>query len=106
MATVKVGCKIPNGIVANVDGSKVTLNGSNSSALVNGFGITEVDKEFFEAWLERHKDLKMVKRELVFAVDHAAKMDGATKEKQSEKTGLEPLKQDEPVKGAKKDSGE
>jgi len=106
MATVKVGCKIPNGIICAMGNQKVTINGANSSALVNGFGITDVDKEFFDAWLERHKDLKMVKRGLVFAVDHAAKMDGATKEKQSEKTGLERLDPEKPVKGAKKDSGE
>jgi hypothetical protein len=46
---------------------KVELNGSNSSLVVGGYGLTEnVDKKF-EAWLAVHADQPYVRKELVFA---------------------------------------
>lgn len=49
-------------------GYKVELNGSNSSIVVGGYGLTEnVDKEAFEAWLAVHADQPYVRKELVFA---------------------------------------
>jgi CTP:molybdopterin cytidylyltransferase MocA len=66
--TVTVGCKLPNGLILEQGEYKVELNGSNSSIVVGGYGLTEnVDKEAFEAWLAVHADQPYVRKELVFA---------------------------------------
>ena len=105
MATVKVACKLPNGLIIDHKGQRVTLNGANASQLVNGYGTTDVDKEFFDAWLAANKGQKLVKNGAVFGVESASKLEGATKERAGEKTGLEGLDSEKPAKGAKKDEG-
>lgn len=98
MATAKkgsiviVGCKLPNGLIAEVQGVEVKFNGLNTSQIVGGFGITEnVDAEFWDAWLEQNKYMPYVKGGFVFAHTEAASVKSEAKEKQGEKTGLEPL---------------
>lgn len=39
--TVTVGCKLPNGLILEQGAYKVELNGSNSSIVVGGYGLTE-----------------------------------------------------------------
>jgi len=68
MQTVTVGCKLPNGIVLHLGEKEQLINGSNSSVVIGGHGITEgVDKEFFDAWVEKNASLKFVKEGLIFA---------------------------------------
>ena len=94
--TVTVGCKLPNGLILEQGGYKVELNGSNSSLVVGGYGLTgNVDKEAFEAWLAVHADQPYVRKELVFAQAKA-------NENASEKTGLEGLDQNNPAPGIEK----
>ena len=103
--TIKVACKLPNGLIIDHDGHKHELAGANSSQLINGFGITDVDKEFFDKWLEANKAQKIVQNGIVFAVDHASKVEGATKERKGQKSGLEGLDHDKPTQGVKQEQG-
>ncbi|SEF31360.1 hypothetical protein ABL840_09155 [Variovorax sp. NFACC27] len=92
MATVVVGCKLPNGIILEKDDKRVVLRGANSATIVGGHGITEnVDKEFFDAWMASNKNLDFVRNGFVFAHEKAQSTTAEAKDRQDEKTGLEPL---------------
>ena len=43
MSKVTVGCRFPNGLILTVGKVDVALNGSNSSTVIGGHGLTEVD---------------------------------------------------------------
>ncbi len=72
---ITVACKLPNGLqlkLADKPETVVTLNGTHSSGAVLGYGMTEVDPDFFEAWLkEVGADYAPVKRGLIFAAKSA-----------------------------------
>lgn len=90
--TVTVGCKLPNGLHAEIGDTTVIFNGTNSSTIAGGFGLTEgVDAEFWKAWLEQNKNMPFVKNGFVFAHTKESSLKAETKEKAGEKTGLEPL---------------
>ncbi|MDK1195306.1 hypothetical protein QMW88_04050 [Cronobacter dublinensis] len=102
--TVVVGCKLPNGLIVEQGGYRVTLNGANTSNVIGGYGLTDgVDKDAFEKWLAVHKDQPYVKNELVFAQAKANSARDKAKENAKVKTGLEGLPQDKPVDGVVKD---
>ncbi|EJK9924938.1 hypothetical protein AGJ01_004261 [Cronobacter sakazakii] len=104
--TIVVGCKLPNGLVAEQEGYTVTLNGANSSNVVGGYGLTEgVDKDAFEKWLEVHKNQPYVKNELVFAQAKANSAQSKATKNASVKSGLEGLPQDNPAPGIEKADG-
>lgn len=52
MSHVIIACRLPNGIMAQVDKTMVRLNGANAENAVAGFGFTRVDASFAEAWLK------------------------------------------------------
>jgi hypothetical protein len=91
MSKVTVGCRFPNGLILTVGKVDVALNGSNSSTVIGGHGLTEVDAGFWNAWLERNKGLSFVRNGKVFAHEKAKNTKAEAKEKAKEKSGLEPL---------------
>lgn len=103
MPQITIGCKLPNGLILEVGEKRVTLNGSNSSAIIGGHGITEnVDADFFGAWLKANKDLSFVKAGHVFAHEKAANVAAQAKERASEKTGFEGMDPGKPGPGLEK----
>lgn len=91
-ATVTVGCKIPNGLHLDLGGKRVTLNGSHSSRVIGGYGLTEgVPADFFEAWLQTYADSPAVTNGLVFAQENAADVRAQALDQADIRTGLEPL---------------
>ncbi|WP_277966721.1 hypothetical protein [Pantoea trifolii] len=104
---VTVGCKLPNGLVLDVEGSQqIVLNGANSATVIGGYGLTEnVDKAVFDKWLEQHKDQPYVKNELVFAQAKTNSAESKAKENADVKSGLEGLPQDNPAPGVTKSDG-
>jgi hypothetical protein len=94
---VTVGCKLPNGIVIQIGEKKVKLNGFNQNMIQvgDGFGLTEgVDKEFFDAWCEKHKAFAVVKNGMVFAQKNTTEAAAQGKDLKEKKSGLEQLKPD------------
>lgn len=89
--TVVVGCKLPNGLLAQVEKTKIVFNGLNSSKISGGHGLTTVPADFWNAWLEMNSGLAMVRNGFVFAHEKAADTKAEAKEKSGEKTGLESL---------------
>ncbi len=103
---VTVGCKLPNGLVVDIDGYTVTLNGANASNIVGGYGLTEnVDKAAFEKWLKAHADQPYVKNELIFAQAKTNSAESKAKENAAVKSGLEGLPQNNPAAGIEKADG-
>jgi hypothetical protein len=56
MSYAVIACRLPNGILAVVDKTKVRLNGANAENAVAGFGFTRVPADFAEAWLREARD--------------------------------------------------
>ncbi len=67
MPTVIVGCKLPNGIIIEHAGKRVTLAGGHSAKIRGSHGMTVVDKDFWDAWRATHADYHPVKKGLIFA---------------------------------------
>jgi hypothetical protein len=99
MATVLVGCKLPHGLHAELAGKVVELAGANSARVIGGFGITEVDKDFAEAWLAAEKGTPIVDNGLVFVVNNERDAKAAAADGEDSKTGLEGLDPEKPVNG-------
>lgn len=105
---VVVCCKLPNGIILEMgklgddNYTQVRLNGSNSARVVGGFGLTDVSKEFWDAWRTKNARLDFVKRGFVCAYDDEASAKDASAAMGDFRTGLEPLdplKADPRIKG-------
>lgn len=103
-----VGCKLPNGLVCELgkpgddDYRAVRLNGANSMRVVTldgsntGYGLTEVPRDFWDAWVKKHKRLDFVRKGMVFAANDEASARAMAQENAKLRTGLEPL---DPMKG-------
>lgn len=101
--TVTVGCKLPNGLILELNGQAVEINGSTSSRVIGGHGITyDVDAEFFDAWMEAHADRAMVLNGFIFAHDKAADTKAEAAEKENNATGLEAFDPNAPNAGVTK----
>jgi hypothetical protein len=92
MTTVTVACKLPNGLIAEFGGKRVTFNGVNKAPIIGGFGKTEgVDKEWFDGWMaERVKaGFQPVINGLIFADEKEREVIAQAKDKADKKTGFE-----------------
>lgn len=100
MATITVGCKLPHGLIIEVDGVPVTLNGTNSSNVIGGYGLTEgVDSDFFQKWMAANKDSAAVKNDLIFAQGRADSARAAASERKGVKNGFEGIDPNKPAPG-------
>lgn len=106
MATVSVGCKLPHGLIIKTGGKSVALAGANSSAIIGGYGLTEVDKDFYDAWRKEFATFAPLKNELIFVQESRAKAEGRAKEQAEVKSGLEPLDPAKPAAGVKPEAYE
>lgn len=91
MAFVTVGCKLPNGLHIDVQGKRATLNGANSSRIVGGYGLTQVDKDFWDAWVKDYADSPLVKNHMVFAQGTESSAVSKAGEQADVKSGFERL---------------
>jgi hypothetical protein len=76
MAKVTIGCKLPNGLIIEVNDVRVTLNGVNKSNIIGATHCTtEVEESFWATWLADHKDMMLITSGAIFVAknaDHAA----------------------------------
>jgi len=102
---VTVGCKLPNGMVLEVDQKEVTVVGwrGSETRIIGGYGLTQVDKDLWDAWLAAHKEQPYVKKGLIFAQDNGNSARAQAKEQAKIKSGMEPLPQDKPAPGIERD---
>jgi len=103
-ATVTVGCKFPNGLMLELgkpgvsEGPhayrRVFLKGANTALIQNvagGYGLTEVDADFWEAWKKKFQHLSAIRDGHVFAQADVASAQAMAIEHEKERTGMEPL---------------
>jgi hypothetical protein len=93
MARVTVGCKLPHGLTLMVGDKEVKVRGANTTTIIGGFGLTEIDEDFWNTWAQEHADWPMVKNGLIFAQAKRKDAEAEAKELKGEKTGLERLEQ-------------
>lgn len=113
--TVTIGCKLPHGLVLEMiepgqgrnpapGGERHELKGANSRRAPNTnplhlpFATTVLPRAFWEAWKKRNADLAYMKNGSIFevgangrAVEQAANVRAAGKERALETTGFEPI---------------
>lgn len=99
MATVTVGCKLPNGLHLDVQGKRHTLAGANSSRIIGGYGLTEVPKDFWDAWVAEHKDFPPVVNGEIFAQATSKSAEDKAKDQAEVRSGFEGLNPDNPAPG-------
>ena len=93
---ITVGCKLPNGLLLDVGGKTVTLNGfMKGSNIIGGYGITEnVDEELFDAWMLANKEMSVVKKGLIFKQKNPKEAAAQASDTKENKSGLEQIDPD------------
>lgn len=99
MSNVTVGCKIVHGVILAHGGKRVTLAGSKSSRIIGGYGLTDVDQGFWDAWCKANADSALLKANVIFAQDKPSAAAAQAKEQEGVKTGFEPLDPSKPAPG-------
>ena len=90
--TVVVGCKYPTGVLIQVGNTTHKINGSNSSEIFGGHGITDdVPKALWDAWVVENKNHDLVRNGFIFANEQRKEVKAEAKEKVSNKTKAEGL---------------
>lgn len=94
---VLIGCRLPHGLVLEYRGVSVTLKGKNSRVVAGlyvpeqDFATTEVDADFWEAWLKEHSTFPAVTSNSIFVANDSSSADAVAKELRAESTGFEQL---------------
>ena len=99
MSTVTIVCKLPNGIIMQVEGHKdVRINGwnnndRNKNAIVGAdYGMTEnVPAALWEAWSKLHAESKLVKGGFIFAAKNEREAKAKATDNKGNKSGHEQL---------------
>ena len=107
---VSVGCKLPNGLQVTLDGKTVILNGAATTAMrgldgaipEGAFGVTQVEKDFMDKFVETYKDAAYIQNNAIFIQKDDRSVKAQGKDLEKTKTGLEGLDQDNPAPGVKK----
>lgn len=119
--TVFVGCKLPSGLFLDTKAAdstpgeapdetqRVMLNGTGSTyqggILVpgsHGYGVTEVDADFMNDWMARHKDFPAVKNGLIFIVQSEQDARKEAESRAKVQSGTEGVNPDKPAPGVTK----
>ncbi len=104
MSTITVGCKIINGVILSHQGKSITLAGGKASKIIGGYGLTEVDKDFFDAWVKGNPDSALLSSGVIFAQDKPQAAAAQAKEQEDLESGFEPLDMVKPVAGVTVDA--
>lgn len=94
-STVIVGCRLPNGIILehpNNPTQRVQIAGTKSTKVEVPYVTTEVDKDFWDAWVLVHSDFTPLKNGALFMESTKDRADAKAKELVKEKTGFERAK--------------
>jgi len=82
----------PRETTYRLNGNSVAQNRAPGCEIVGGFALTHgIPKDFWDLWLEQHKDWPAVKNGFIFAYEKPDATRGESREKKNLKTGLERL---------------
>lgn len=94
MSTVTIGCKLPHGIIMEVEGAKpVVINGWNKNLIEGaGHGLTEnVPAALWEAWRKLHAESNLVKGGFIFAHEKSERVKEKATSRKGNKSGHEQM---------------
>lgn len=100
MSTVTIGCRLPSGLVLEVNGVQVELAGQRQAQAgreiillgEDDFGTTEVDASFWEAFKKNvGPEFAPIKSMAIFEAKNEREAKAVQAEIKTEKTGHEPL---------------
>lgn len=101
--TVVVGCKLPNGLHMDVgkdnERVRVTLNGANHSRIIGGYGLTEVDSDFWDAWFKDHQKFPPVMNGEIFVQSTHKRAESHAQDHAELESGFEPINPQKPGAG-------
>lgn len=99
-AKVVIGCKLPHGLILTVNGVSVALNGTNSTDIVGGYGITpDVDSAFFDAWCRANSQHPALGGGFIFAHGTTAEAKAQAKDNAENRNGFEGIDPAKPGNG-------
>ncbi len=103
--TVLIGCKLPQGIIVEVEGKKLKLNGMNTAMIAGGYGLTTVSADQAAIFFATHADFGPVVSNAIFThnSDDIASIVDLGDELKDERTGFEGLDPTKPAAGLKPD---
>lgn len=88
--TVKVAREQAKSIT--IKGWSHAQNMAPDAPIVGGYALTmNVDKDFWDAWLEQNQELDAVRNKLIFAHEKPVNAEAESKEKRDVRSGLERL---------------
>lgn len=79
--------------------TRVRLNGANSSNVIGGYGLTEVDADYWAAWLKSHGNYAPIKSGVIKAQPTRERAMAQAMDEKELKTKLEPIDPDKPGDG-------
>jgi hypothetical protein len=88
---------IPHGNRVHINGPAKALFGVSDHRLrvSGGYALTHnVDKDFFDAWLEQNAELDLVRKKMIFCHEKADYADRKAEDQAEIKSGLEPIDPD------------
>lgn len=91
-SVVFVGCRLPNGIILehpNNPNNKVEIAGTRATKVAVPYVVTEVDRDFWDAWLLVHSDFAPLKNKSLFVESTLDRAQSMGKEVATERTGME-----------------
>lgn len=115
---VMIGCKMPNGIVLNLDkyevtnkeqglvrlvegGAEVTLKGTarafgQPDTSINGVAYTRVSRDFWDRWLAEHKDFAPLRDGFILVAKTADEQKKIAREREGERGQFPRLEENDP----------
>ena len=111
---VVVACKLPHGLLTQLyelgqtedkqpimvkTGDPVQFNGANSEKAIGGYGLTEIDADYWEAWSKQHHKFVPLKAGLIFAHERREYATSKAIDQAKANTGFEPIDPNKPAKG-------
>ena len=93
---VTIGCKLPAGHILHLNPGQpnersVKLNGANTARIAGGYGFTEVEKDFWDAWIKRNASMQFIVGGMIFCTKSERDAEAVAKERESERSGFEPV---------------
>ena len=96
---VLIGCKLPNGIILDVDGKTAELNGLNKSVIIGAtYAITTIDADFWAAWKAQNATYPALSNGVIFEAESVSSAKDISKD--TDKSGFEPMPQIAELKAA------
>lgn len=106
---IKIGCTLPHGLVAEVEGVKVVFAGANQNCsefrpLLGDYGITEVDADFWARWKKENINSRWIQSGVIYEAKDEKSIKDKGDDRKTIDTGFKPL--DPNSNGVETDLGE